>query len=614
MSQISQVKEATDIVQIIGERLALQRSGSSYRALCPFHSEKSPSFFVNEQFQSFRCFGCGEHGDVFTFLEKYEGMTFGEALKTLADRAGITLESYQPSSEEDAKIQLLGVLNLAKEYYHFLLTKHEVGESARQYLKDRGVTQESIRLFQLGYALPSWDGLLKYLRDKKKYPEELIEKAGLVISGKTGRKYDRFRDRIMFPLANHRGQIVGFSGRVLDPQAKEAKYINTPETLLYHKSQMLYGYSELYQEIRKKKEVVVVEGEFDVISSAQAHINYVVAIKGSALTTEHLKLLGRSVEKVLLSLDADSAGIEATRRAIILAKDTNLELRVVNLRAADGQKQDPDDVARHQPAAWREAVKSSISVYEFLLQAALHQFDAKTPEGKRQIMTELGPVLNSISLVVEQDVYIKKLAQALQVREELIRTDLASLSRKAALQPPRPRRSNDDTTAVDKKTGDEGSASPRPEATDTRLAKFERYALFLLFRMPEDKWQAKAQQLGDREWVTVGAKQLLAALQAQKAPQLARFAQSLPEDLHDLLFGIYLDPVFAQNIETLDIDQEWTNTVKELKLTSLHAEISRVEAELNHLDHQETKTPIEEQRQNELLQRLVGLQQRITKL
>lgn len=606
MSQIRQVKDATDIVQVIGERLALNRSGSSYRALCPFHSEKSPSFFVNEQFQSFRCFGCGEHGDVFNFLEKYEGMTFGEALKALADRAGITLESYQPTAEEDLRDRLLGLLNLTKEYYHFLLTKHPAGEKARQYLKERGITQESIRLFQLGYAVPSWDGLLKYLRDKKKYPEDVIEKAGLILKGRTGRRYDRFRDRVMFPLANHRGQVVGFSGRVLDSQAKEAKYINSPETLLYHKSQMLYGYSELYQEIRKKKEVVVVEGEFDVISSAQAHINYVVAIKGSALTSDHLKLLSRAADKVLLALDSDAAGIEATKRAITLAKDTNLELRVVNLRTETGEKHDPDELARHNPAAWREAVKASISVYEFLLQAALQQFDPTTPEGKRQIMTELGPVLSSISLVVEQDVYIKKLAQALQVREELIRTDLASLSRKATAQGYRTKRSASSRSSE--------PAQAQPETADTRLAKFERYALFLLFRSPDNQWTERARHLQDRDWSVVGAKQLVQAVLASKTPSLKAIARSLPEDLHDLLFSIYLEPTWVQTSETLDFDREWQQTLKELKLARLHTEIGQVEAELAHLDTKSTRTAVEDQQQTELLKRLVALQQQIAKM
>lgn len=241
MSQIQAVKDATDIVEIIGSKLQLQRSGSYFRSVCPFHSEKSPSFFVSESMQRYKCFGCGESGDVYTFLEKYEGMTFHEALQFLADKAGIKLDSYRPSQEDDERKQILEALDLAKEYYHYLLTQHKIGELARDYLKTRGSNSQSIKIFQLGFAANSWDGLVKYLHHKKKYSHEILLKAGLILN-KGGRYYDRFRNRIIFPLKNHRGQVVGFSGRTLDKDPKSAKYINSPETLLYHKKEMLYAF------------------------------------------------------------------------------------------------------------------------------------------------------------------------------------------------------------------------------------------------------------------------------------------------------------------------------------------------------------------------------------
>src|SRR5258708_805655 len=308
MSQISEVKQASDVVQIIGERVQLQHSGSNWRGLCPFHSEKSPSFFVSDQLQRYKCFGCGETGDVFTFLEKYDGMTFGEALQYLADRAGITLAQQSFSSEDDQRKRLMEILNLSKEYFHYLLTEHKTGEVAREYLKARGINSESIKIFQLGYSLPSWDGLIKYLYGKKKYGLADLEAAGLVFSWKTSRHHGRFRGRLMFPLTDHRGRVVGFSGRVLEPKTKDAKYINSPETSLYHKGQMLFGFSQLYQSLRQENEAVIVEGEFDVISSAQAHVNNVVAVKGSSLSEDHMKLLSRTVTKVILSFDMDSAG------------------------------------------------------------------------------------------------------------------------------------------------------------------------------------------------------------------------------------------------------------------------------------------------------------------
>ena len=251
MSQIQEVKDANNIVEIVGEKIDLRPSGSSFKARCPFHSEKTPSFFVHPEMQRYRCFGCGATGDVLDFLQNYDGMTFYEALKYLADRASITLKDFNRTSEDEEREQLLGILNLAKEYYHYLLTQHEAGKPALAYLKERGTNSQSIKLFNLGYSLSSWDGLIKYLHQKKKYPLELIAKTGLIIKGKGDRYYDRFRGRVMFPLKNHRGQVVGFSGRLLTAQAKEAKYINSPETSLYHKSKLLYGYSELFREIRK---------------------------------------------------------------------------------------------------------------------------------------------------------------------------------------------------------------------------------------------------------------------------------------------------------------------------------------------------------------------------
>ncbi len=261
MSQVKQIKQANDVVEVIGQRLDLKRAGSSYKALCPFHSESSPSFFINEQLQRYKCFGCQASGDVIEFLQNYEGMSFLEALKHLADRAGIKLKEYRRSKDDQVRETLLEILNLAKQYYHFLLTKHEQGQAARAYLKQRGTTQKSTELFQLGYALPAWDGLYRYLVDKKGYQAEDVLKTGLIIKSRKGhRYYDRFRDRIIFPLKNHRGQVVGFSGRALNQDEKTPKYINTPETSLYHKAQMLYGFHELYQEIRKQNELIIVEG------------------------------------------------------------------------------------------------------------------------------------------------------------------------------------------------------------------------------------------------------------------------------------------------------------------------------------------------------------------
>lgn len=603
MSQIQDVKQSSDIVQIISERRQLQHSGTNWRGLCPFHSEKSPSFFVSEQMQRYKCFGCGENGDVFTFLEKYEGMTFAEALQYLADRAGITLTKLSFTSEDDQRSRLLEILNLTKEYYSYLLTEHQLGEKARTYLKERGTTAESIKVFQMGYALDSWDGLIKYLNGKKGYSIADLDAAGLIVN-RNGKTYDRFRGRIMFPLTDHRGRVVGFSGRVLDKDAKEAKYINSPETMLYHKSQMLFGFSQLYQEIRKAAEVVVVEGEFDVISSAQSHINNVVAVKGSALTEDHMRLLSRTVSKVILSFDMDSAGIKATQRAIEVARPFGLELRVIdfsvlNADSAEIAKKDPDELARNHPDLWRQAVKSSISVYDFFLRAASKKYDLETPEGKRKAIDELAPIFGQISHAVEHDFYVKKLATLLDVNQSVVKSDLQrfkEIKRRGNFTPP-------------PKTA---SAQPKEETKPlTRKDKLEEYVLFLLLNSDPESVTDRVEKLKHMSFAKPGVKQILQRISELQTPyNSAFFSKQLPEDLQLILFDLTVNSEYLPMLPTLDIEKEWKIAVEELISLDIAEETQRIQEELDALDQKGTITPEDEARSAELLKKVVLLRAR----
>lgn len=596
MSQVQQVKDVSDIVEVISERVPLKRSGQNWRGICPFHVEKTPSFFINEQLQRFKCFGCGESGDVLTFLEKYEGMTFAEALQHLADRGGITLKEYQKTAADTKREKLLEILNLAKEYYYYVLTEHAAGKTAREYLKNRGLTQESIKVFQLGYALPSWDGLTKYLNQKKKFDLNDLVAAGVVIRHQSGRYYDRFRDRIMFPLKNHRGQVVGFSGRVLNPDAKEAKYINTPETELYHKAELLFGYSELLQFIRKANEVIVTEGEFDTISSAQAHVNNIVAIKGSAFTEQHAKLIRRVAERVLFALDMDGAGIEATKRAIPIAQAQQLDLRVVILSDAVGEGEDaakdPDELARTNPAAWRKAAKSSLSVYEFLIQAALHQHDASQPEGKRKIVQELAPIINQIPHAVEKDFYVKELARHLQVTERVLQQDL--------------------------RLPDRSNRSPRGRATQppaqiespvmNKRHRLEAYLWFIFFQLPSAKQQQYWPSLLSLPFAAPVLKTLATKLKKLDKPLLLEdAAKTLPDDLQAGLFDVILIPEHLAIAEHADFGPEWDKTFDELQRLGKQDQITVITQELDELDRIDPKTPAQERRQEELLAQVVVL-------
>src|SRR5579859_725111 len=597
MSQVQDIKNASDIVQLIGERVTLQRSGTNWRGLCPFHSEKSPSFFVSEQLQRYKCFGCGESGDVFTFLEKYDGMTFAEALQHLADRAGIKLERFAFSPEDELRQRVLDILNLAKEYYHFLLTKHRLGEIGRIYLKDRGVTTESIKLFQLGFAPPEWGELLKYLHDKKKFALRDIEAAGLILKGAGGRYYDRFRGRLMFPLTDHRGRVVGFSGRVLEnetKEAKEAKYINSPETIVYHKSEMLFGFSQLYQPIRRAYEVVVVEGEFDVISSAQAHVNNVVAVKGSVLTEQHMRLLSRTVSKVILSFDMDAAGDTATKRAIEIARPFGLELRVIAL-PPELRSKDPDELARMQPQEWRQAAKSSVSVYDFFLNAAVKTYDPRTPEGKRKIVDELAPIFGQIDHAVELEFYTNKLAELLQVKVATLQSDLEKFKQSKR-------------TGASTKTAPKNAAQPTTKTAPTRQSRLENYILFLLFNTADEHIPVRAEKLKHIAFAQTGVKQIVQQLAAIVAPiPLAVFVKKLPEDLQTLVFELSLNSEYSEMLPTLDIEKEWNKSITELINLDITAEIQKIGEELDQLERQEPKTSADEVRQNELLKKILQL-------
>ncbi len=421
-SQVEQVKQAIDIVVLVGERVKLTKAGKNYKGLCPFHSEKSPSFFVTPELGRYKCFGCQESGDVFTFLMKMDALTFGQALSDLAKRAGIALTNIPRTGEEKKKERLFGLLSLAKEYYHFLLLSHAVGKQALEYVRKRGITQSTIENFSLGYAGESWDALQQYLCKKKGYTQQELLDAGLVVKNDRGRIYDRFRGRIMFPLLSHRGQVVGFSGRLLVSDAKEAKYINTPETALYHKSELLFGYTQAASLIRKSNEVLICEGEFDVLSSMQAHVGNVVAIKGSALTAAHVKFLSHTVSKIILALDADAAGITATKRAIAVVRESGADvlLRVVPLTGG----KDPDDIAKNDPNGWRAMVASSVSVYEYLISVAFAKQDSSTGEGKRLITSELAPILSGIDHAVERAHYVSFVAQKLGCSEDALLAEM----------------------------------------------------------------------------------------------------------------------------------------------------------------------------------------------
>lgn len=423
-NQVEEVKSKTDIVSIIGDRIELKKAGRNYKTNCPFHGEKTPSFMVSPELQIFKCFGCGEAGDVFSFLEKYEGMEFAEALKYLAERVGIKLEKFQDGASSE-KEKLIEVNTQALRFYNYLLLEHPVGKRALDYLlENRGLKIDTIKEFQLGYSPESSYSLKKYLIDKRKFTLSEVERAGIgIIRGQS--LYDRFNGRIIFPLFDHRGNSIGFSGRILPWDKRETgKYINSPETPLYHKSNVLYGLNLSRSFIKKKKTAIVVEGELDLISCWQAGIKNVVAIKGSALTEEQVRLLSRFASKFILSLDSDMAGDAATRRGIKVAADLGVEIKIAEI---SGGYKDPDEAARGNIESYKKDLIGAKVIWDFLIDSVFSRNDATTGSGKSKISKEIVPILSEISDKIVQAHYANVVAKKLGVPLEAVTEQIAKI-------------------------------------------------------------------------------------------------------------------------------------------------------------------------------------------
>ena len=414
---ISDVKENNDIVAVISEYVNLKQRGRSFTGLCPFHSEKTPSFTVSREKQLFYCFGCGAGGDVLTFIMRIENLTFGPALRFLAERANIQLPEFQLSptrkKQKEERERLYRLNAFAAELYQKILWQTRTGEKAVAYLEARGITRAVAEKFSLGYAPPQWTALVGLFRKKGVALNE-AEKAGLVCGGAEG-FYDRFRDRLLFPITNPRGQIIGFGGRLLGDG--QPKYLNSPETLIYQKSRSLYGLSAAREGIRRRGQVIVVEGYMDVIQAHQHGIDEVVASSGTALTPEQVRLLKRYSDKVFIAYDADAAGEAATIRGLDLLAAAGVEVRVVRLPAGE----DPDSLLKKEGAAgFRRYIAESVDLFTFKLAYILENEDVTTPTGKARAVQRVFPLLAQVKNEIIREAYLKQTAAAVGVSEVTI--------------------------------------------------------------------------------------------------------------------------------------------------------------------------------------------------
>lgn len=416
MDEVSAVREKIDIVSFIAEYLPLKKYGRNFKVPCPFHNEKSPSFVVSPERQIWHCFGCGKGGDAFTFLMEYENMEFVEALRTLAKKAGVALteRGFEPG-QSFKKDNIYSINKLALDFYHYLLVNHNVGKTALEYLlKTRKLSPAILDTFSLGFSPSAGNALCNFLINKKKYKREDLIDAGLA-TYHNGRLVDFFRGRIMFPLFDHRDNVVGFAARVLQSKDIEgSKYINSRETLVYHKGEMFFGLNIAKEEIKKLQQAIVVEGELDVISCFMNGVKNAVAIKGTALTEKQATLIGRFSPKVSLCLDMDSAGFEATKRSLPILEKAGLTTTVIVL--PNGK--DPDDAAREDIISFKKAVKEDIGVYDFMLSSFVEKFDIGTVDGKKKITDEMLPLIANIQNEIVKEHYIKKLSREIDISEQ----------------------------------------------------------------------------------------------------------------------------------------------------------------------------------------------------
>jgi len=422
---IEEIRSRCNVVEVVGSYLPqLRRRGSTFKCNCPFHQEKTPSFTVNEVRQIFHCFGCGAGGDVFRFIMEYEKVDFVTAVKILADRAGVEIvyEGGQPENSGD-KDALYKIHREAAAFYHRLLTEGIEGAEARRYLEERDLAADLLKEFQVGFAPNEWDGLMKRAL-KKGYTAEQLEAAGLAVpserNGKTSH-YDRFRNRVMFPICDPMGRVIGFSGRIMNKAEKGAKYVNSPETLLFHKSRVLFAFDKARKAIVDARQAIVVEGQIDAIRCHQAGLTNVVASQGTALTESHARLIKRYADEVVLVLDADDAGVKAALSSSEIFIATELSVRVVTLP----EKEDPDSLIRKSGAeALATLVKEAPAALDFLIECLGRQENMDTEAGRMRVVKAVLNLIRHCPSAARRDSMIHRAADLLHISPKALEQDL----------------------------------------------------------------------------------------------------------------------------------------------------------------------------------------------
>lgn len=564
MDDVEAIKEKINIVDVISEYIPLKKAGVNFKACCPFHNEKTPSFVISPERQIFKCFGCQKSGDIFTFLMEKEGMDFKEVLENLAKKAGITLK--KAPDKTDFKDRLFEVNLKAQEFFHYILTKHFLGEKALEYLKKRGLTDETIEKFSVGYAPNSWESLTKFLR-KRGFSNEEIITSGLGVASKSG-CYDRFRGRITFPLIDAKGNLRGFSGRVLYPA--EPKYINTPQTPVFDKGNFLFGLNLAKGEIRSKKEAVLVEGEMDMIASFQAGFKNVVASKGTALTEGQIELIKKFTENLSLGFDMDLAGDSACRRGIEMADKAGLNIKVIQL---EGGK-DAAEVVKSDPLVWQKAIDEAMPIYDYYLISIAKRYNAKNPADLRKIGEELIPIWAKISDDLVRERYIQKLSAFLKTEEKILRQAVE----KAGMP----------SIKSEAYFFRKASAKDDVASSKTRRERLEEYLITLLLHPPENcnfvPGFPETLFLAER-WRQIYVLLVLyldSISFKSSAFNINEFVAGLPKDLLSEVDRLYLIELDSKLFDDKSWKKELDGVVSELKKALIKASLEKLSLEIKN--------------------------------
>lgn len=556
-SPIDEIKNRLDIVEVIRGYIKLQKAGANYRAVCPFHSEKKPSFFVSPARQIWHCFGsCSTGGDIFKFVMKIEGVEFGDALRILAQKAGVELKKQDPKLRTE-KQRLYEISELACCFFEKQLEQSSGGKEAKDYLLSRGIKQESIKKWRLGYAPDAWQGLSDFLFSKG-YKREEIEKAGLALkSEKTGKHYDRFRGRIMFPVFNFSSQPVGFGGRVLESRKHDevAKYMNSPNTPLYDKSRILYGLNKAGIEIRKKDICVLVEGYMDVIMTNQTGFENVVATSGTALTPYQLKILKRYSDNLLTAFDMDIAGNSATKRGIDLAQSHGFSIKIVTMP----EGKDPADIVSEDVNKWQSLVEQAKSIHDFYFENTLSRFDKNIIEGKKGISKVLLPIIKRIPNKIEQSIWVRDLARTLEVKEEDVLEELGKTRLDYLVEA---------GNVIEK---------PKPLAQKTRKELLEERLAVLAIKFPEKLNLVKEE---DFQLFSLQAKEIFNCLKENKKT----------DQINYLSLKAEVEPAFTEGTSGM----EFQDCFKELKTLVIKDKLDKISQEIKKAEQNKNIDKIQE--------------------